>query len=80
MKKIFIDIEIINREFDGKLLLAASLAKEGFVVYVGRKSAIAREILFHKHSIYLAKSISPESNLWEYPLKTILGFGSPDSK
>ena len=60
MKKIFIDIEIINREFDGKLLLAASLAKEGFVVYVGRKSAIAREILFHKHSIYLAKSISPE--------------------
>ncbi len=56
--RIFIPVESKKREFDGKLLLAVHLVKNGFEVFVGRKTHIRHELMNSKNGIYLAKSSS----------------------
>jgi surface carbohydrate biosynthesis protein len=52
MKIIFFPLEIFNRDFHCKCLLAYKLAKVGYHVYIGRKAEIHNKIKYFKNCIY----------------------------
>lgn len=55
---VVLPVEIKNREFDSRLLLAYHLIKEGYKVIIGDRSGCSREINFIPNCIYLAKSLA----------------------
>ncbi|MBX7145982.1 MAG: hypothetical protein K1X44_01595 [Alphaproteobacteria bacterium] len=57
-RSVIIPAEILNREFDAKLLLAAIAAERGFKVIVGCRSKINNWMSFMPRSIYLAKGMT----------------------
>ena len=61
---LYINIEILNREFQSKLLIAMESASKGIKVYMGRlKPYLMRD--FFVPGIVLLKSITPSSNRLE---------------
>ena len=52
MKNIYFPIEIYNRDFHAKSVLAYYLSKENYNVYIGRKAEIHELILQNKPGIY----------------------------
>ena len=54
---LFFPVEIINREFDSKLLLATLAAQKGYRVYLGNHSLIYKLCLEFRNGIYLGKNI-----------------------
>ncbi|MCP6719114.1 MAG: hypothetical protein KJI71_02665 [Patescibacteria group bacterium] len=55
---VVLPVEVKNRAFDSRLLLAYRLIKEGYKVIIGDRSGCAREINFIQNCIYLAKSLA----------------------
>jgi len=55
---LVLPVEVKNREFDSRLLLAYHLIKEGYKVIIGDRSGCSREINFIQNCIYLAKSLA----------------------
>ncbi len=54
--KFFLPIEIKDREFDSRILIAKLLLNRGFEVIVGRKNEINKIALHSKNCFYLSKS------------------------
>jgi surface carbohydrate biosynthesis protein len=59
MRIVLIDIEIINREFDGKLLLGTYLVSKGYSVIIGTKRGIRKASRKYTNCLYITKSVSP---------------------
>jgi surface carbohydrate biosynthesis protein len=55
---VILPIEIKKREFDSRLLIAFTLAKEGVPSIIGDRSGCERELKLFNKCIYLAKSLA----------------------
>ena len=54
--KIFLPIEVKDREFDSRILISKFLIKKGFQVVIGHKREVNKIALHSNNCIYLAKS------------------------
>ena len=59
VKRIYIPVEIMDREIDGACLLALEAIKKGWEVTIGSQPIIMKNIESSKKGIYFLKSITP---------------------
>lgn len=60
---LIIPVETLNREFDGKLLLAMLAAERGYRPIIGGRTLIHSRLHDLPRSLYLAKDVRPSSRL-----------------
>jgi len=58
-KYLYLPLEIIDREIDGKILLALTAIERGWTVYIGQRQKLYRKIYKLPKGIFLLKSIVP---------------------
>ena len=58
MRRLYLPLEVVVREFDSKVLLACEAAKNGWIVSVGPKREIARAISKFGPGVVLVKSLT----------------------
>ena len=58
-KRLYIPLEIFDREIDGACLLALEAVSRGWEVIMGSQPTIIKNIESSKQGIYLLKSITP---------------------
>ena len=76
---LLLPVETLNREFDGKLLLALHAAERGWDVVIGKRSTLHDHVWRLPRSIYFSKDVratnGPIFRFSDWPHKITNGAG-----